>query len=43
LSELQIEVYVSERLKQIQAILVETLKTLPKEQQKAFLVEYSKK
>ena len=40
LAKLQTEVYTSERLKTIEAILIETLKTLPEEQQRRFMEEY---
>lgn len=40
LGKLQIEVYSSERLKKIEAVLIEVLKTLPTEKQNAFLTAY---
>lgn len=40
LGKLQIEVYSSERLKKIEAVLIEVLKTLPTEQQNEFLTAY---
>ena len=43
LAKLQTEVYTSERLKVIEAVLVEVLNTLPLEQQNAFLSEYGRR
>lgn len=40
LAKLQIEVYTSERLKQIEQILIDTLQTLPVEAQERFLKAY---
>lgn len=40
LGKLQVEVYNSERLKKIEAVLIEVLKTLPTEAQEAFLTGY---
>jgi hypothetical protein len=41
LGKLQIEIHSSERLKKIEAILIETLQTLPTEAQEAFFVAYA--
>lgn len=40
LSKMQSEVYTSERLKRVEAILIQCLNTLPMETQTAFLAEY---
>lgn len=40
LAKLQIDIYTSERLKQIEQILIETLQTLPREAQEAFMTAY---
>lgn len=40
LGKLQVEVYDSERLKKIEAVLIEVLKTMPMKQQEAFLKGY---
>lgn len=40
LGKLQVEVYSSERLKKIEAVLIEVLKTLPTEAQETFLTAY---
>ena len=40
LGKLQVEVYSSERLKKIEAVLIEVIRTLPMEQQEVFLKAY---
>lgn len=40
LGKMQVEVYSSERLKRVEAILIEVLKTLPEESQAAFMNAY---
>lgn len=43
LAKLQTEVYTSERLKILESVMIDCLKTLPQEAQKAFLDEYERR